>query len=147
MLKQLSIVDVVAAVMATLKKNIPDVPVKDSMPSPKPDPVTGVFSATTPLIHVAFGGIEPADTKTMFRTKYQILLYGFADGSRGSVAIFDLIQKMQEAMTDEPDLPDGVELLGAVPRGVAGVQDQPDGTKMAVLTYELTVSYGFKYKI
>lgn len=137
MLQQLSIVDVVAGVMEVLKKNIPDVPIADSMPK----------KSVTPLVHVAFGGIEPADTKTMYRTKYQILLYGFADGSQGSVAIFNLIQQIQEAMTDEPTLPEGCELLGAVPKGVAAIQDQADGSKMCVLTYELTVSYGFKFKI
>jgi hypothetical protein len=137
MLQQLSVVEVVGGVMDVLKKNIPDVPVKDSMPK----------DSITPMINVSFGGIEPADTKTMFRTKYQILLYGFADGSHGSVAIFNLIQQIQEAMTDEPALPDGCELIGSFPKGVAAIQDQSDGSKMCVLTYELTISYGFKFKI
>ncbi|MGM0239868.1 tail completion protein gp17 [Enterococcus sp. AZ103] len=137
MLEQLSLSDLLVGVIDVLKKNIKDIQILDHVPK----------NQKLPFVSVELIGVEPIPSKTMWKDKYQIYIHGWADGSKGSLPIFDLADKIREAMTVEVQLPDGFELLIQKPEGAQRILEDESKTRHAVLGYSLTVTYGFKFKI
>ncbi|MFD2692746.1 DUF5072 family protein, partial [Sporolactobacillus shoreicorticis] len=66
---------------------------------------------------------------------------------KGSVAIFDAIHKLEEALTEDIELPDGYEMILQVPNGVSQILNEEDGTKHAIIGYDFVVFSGYKVKI
>lgn len=137
MIQQLSFVDVLAGVIDLLEKNINDIPVFDHFEK----------NQNRPFIHAEIVGLDPVPSKTMWKDKFQIYIHGWADGKQSSQPIFDVVDKIRSAMTEEIQLPEGYDLLLQKPEGTQRILDDEDKTKHAVMGYSLTITYGFKYKI
>jgi hypothetical protein len=138
MIEQLSLSDIILGVITTLRKNIdPEIPILDYIPE----------NQKLPFISVEMVGVESIPSKTMWKDRYQIYIHGWADGSQGSVPIFDLSDKIREAMTTKVNLPNQVDLLLQQPTGTQRILQDEEHVRHAVLGYALTVTYGFKMKI
>ncbi|MEI5991442.1 hypothetical protein A5881_002977 [Enterococcus termitis] len=137
MIEQLALSDLLSGVLGVLRQTIKDVPILDYVPKDQ----------DIPFVNVEVVGVEPVPSKTMWKDKYIIYIHGWADGSESSVPIFDIADKIREAMTVEVALPEGYDLLLQRPEGVQRIlQDEAD-VRHVVVGYALTVTYGFKMKI
>ena len=136
MMKKLSFVTLLAAVIQKVEENTGlrcyDAVPKDTAP---------------PYYQAVFAGQLPEPNKTMLKERYQIHIHAVADGTNGSVAIFDLIQKVDEAMTEHIELPEDYELIMQTPTGAQPPYLDEDGTMRSIIGYDLTIFYGYKMKI
>jgi len=103
--------------------------------------------APMPFYRAEMVGQIPEPSKTMWKETYQIFFHVFADGRNGSVPVFDAIQKLEEALTEAIELPEGYELIMQTPTGLQRIFDEEDGAKHAIIGYNFTVFYGYKIKI
>lgn len=136
MIQKLSFTTVLAAVIKKVEENT-GLRCYDSVP----------VDAPMPFYYAEIVGQVPDPSKTMLKERYQIFIHTFADGSNGSVALFDAIQKLEEAMTEAIELPPEYELIMQVPSGVQQIIDEKDGSKHAIMGYDFTIFYGYKMKI
>ncbi|MDT2258176.1 DUF5072 family protein [Paenibacillus larvae] len=136
MLQKLSFVEVLSAVHKKVEENT-GLRCYDSIPNNEP----------VPFYFVEIVGQTPEPSKTMWKEKYQIFIHAFADGRNGSVPIFDLIQKLEEALTERIRIPEPFDLLMQTPTGVQRILIEEDGTKHAIMGYDIVICYGFKVKI
>lgn len=137
MFEVISFTDVLAAVLNVLRANVKNVPVFDHYPK----------NQELPFIHAEIVGVEEIPSKTMKKDRFQIYIHGWADGSRSSQPIFDVADKIREAMTVPVSLPDGYDLLMQTPAGTQQILQDEDGSRHAIVGYQLTITSGFKMKI
>lgn len=103
--------------------------------------------APVPFYFAEIVGQLPDPSKTMLKERYQVFIHVFADGSNGSVPVFNGIQKLEEALSEEIELPEEYEVVMQIPNGLQRIIDEPDGTKHAVMGYDFVIFYGYKMKI
>lgn len=58
-----------------------------------------------------------------------------------------MIQKLEEALTERIRIPEPFDLLMQTPTGVQRILIEEDGTKHAIMGYDIVICYGFKVKI
>ena len=134
MLKKLSFVDLIAAVITLLKKNT-TAKVYDFVPENEP----------SPLIYMEAAGKEPNDTKAMFCEVYKVNIHAVAEPYKGNTAIYKLINEIEEALTEDITLPEGFSLVYQISDGVEAIYEEPK-EKHAVLPLRFKVAYGYKIK-
>lgn len=137
MIEQLALSDLLLGVLSVLKQSITDVPILDYVPK----------NQAIPFVNVEVVGVEPVPSKTLWKDKYIIYIHGWADGTESSVPIFEIADKIREAMTVAVKLPEGYDLLMQRPEGVQRILQDEDNVRHVVIGYSLTVTYGFKIKI
>ncbi|MCO7125115.1 DUF5072 domain-containing protein [Sporolactobacillus shoreicorticis] len=135
MYQKLSFTDVLAAIIQKIEANT-DLRCYDSIPE----------NAPVPFYHAEMLGSIPEKSKTMMKDRYQAVIHVHTEG-KGSVAIFDAIHKLEEALTEDIELPDGYEMILQVPNGVSQILNEEDGTKHAIIGYDFVVFSGYKVKI
>lgn len=64
----------------------------------------------SPFYFVEVIRVHPENTKTMLKDKFSVWIHAIAEPGESSVMIYDMIQKLQEAMTEDIVLPEGFEL-------------------------------------
>lgn len=104
-------------------------------------------NAKTPFYFAEVVSKRPAHTKTMWRDVFTVYIHCIAKASASSVEVYRLIQNVQEALTEDIELPDGFDLLMQTDNGIQIIKTDETNEKHAVLSYEFTVCYGFKVKI
>ncbi|WP_346216447.1 DUF5072 family protein [Caldifermentibacillus hisashii] len=102
--------------------------------------------APMPFYHVEMIGSTPEKSKTMMKDRYQAVIHVFTEGG-SSVNIFNAIHKLEEALSEDIELPGDYEVTLQVPNGVSQILDEADGTKHAVIGYDFVVFSGYKVKI
>ena len=135
MLRQLNITDLLAGIKQRIEAGT-DLTAYDHVPENEP----------SPLVFLEFVQSEPADTKTMFCKLYTVYLHVIAEVSKSSVPVNDYIQAVQEAMTEDIELPPCVHLVWTSDDGVQTIKEDETGEKHAVLAYTFKIAYGFKTK-
>lgn len=90
---------------------------------------------------------HPAHTKTMWCDVFTVYIHAIAEPDASSVGIYELINKLEEAMTEDIKLPEPFELLMQTNNGIQIIKTDETNEKHAVVSYEFTVCYGFKVKI
>jgi len=105
------------------------------------------LNTPVPYYFAEIVGQLPDPSKTMLKERYQVFIHVFADGSNGSVPVFNEIQKLEEAMTEAIELSEEYEVILQVPSGVQRIIDEEDGSKHAVMGYDFVIFYGYKMKI
>ena len=100
-----------------------------------------------PFYYAELLQIRPANTKTMFRDIYTVYVHCIAEESPSSVGVYDLIEKLQEAMTEDIVLPEPFELILQTDNGVQTIKRDETGEKHAVVGYDFTICYGFICKV
>ena len=101
----------------------------------------------SPLYSAEIARIQPANSKTMFRDVYSVAIHCIAEESPSSVGVYSLIEKLQEAMTEDISLPEPFELIMQTDNGVQTIKTDETGEKHAIVSYDFTVCYGFICKL
>lgn len=105
-------------------------------------------NARSPFYFAEIIGKEPAQSKTMYKDKYKVWIHCIAakEKNDASVGVYNLIQKLEEAFTENIVLSQEYELVAQMNNGVQVIKTDESGEKHAILAYEFTVCYGFKCK-
>ena len=105
------------------------------------------LNAASPFYFAQVVGKRPAHTKTMGRDVFTVWIHAIAEKGDSSVQIYELIQNLEEALTEEIILPEEYELVMQINNGIQTIKKDETNEKHAVLAYEFMVCYGFKCKI
>lgn len=105
------------------------------------------LNAESPFYFAEIIRIEPANTKAIFRDIYTVWIHCIAEKSDSSVGVYNLIQKLQESLTEDISLPGPFGLVMQTDNGVQEIKTDETGEKHAVTAFEFMVSYGFICKI
>lgn len=92
-------------------------------------------------------GKQDNSTKTMFVEDFKFYVHAISDTDRAT-EIYDLIQKVEEALTEDIDLGCEFNLVRQTEDGIVQIlTEQGTKEKHAVLSYTFSVCYGYKVKI
>lgn len=83
----------------------------------------------------------------MWRDVFTVWIHAVAEPGESSVRIYSLIQELEEALTEDIELPEGFDLIMQTNNGVQTIKTDETNEKHAVLAYEFMICYGFKCKI
>lgn len=136
MYKQLGLVDLISAIQKKVKERT-GIVCYDAVPQ----------NAPSPFYFAEVVGKRPAHSKTMYRDVFTVWIHVIAEPGESSVQVYDLIQKLEEALTEDIELPEEFELIMQTNNGVQTIKTDETNEKHAVLSYEFMVCYGFKCKI
>lgn len=136
MYKQLGLLDLIHAVQEKVERKT-ELRCYDVVPD----------NAPSPFYFAEVVGKRPAHTKTMYRDVFTVWIHAIAEPGESSVRVYELIQLLEEAMTEDIILPDGFELILQTNNGVQRIKTDETNEKHAVLAFEFTVCYGFKCKV
>lgn len=136
MYKQLGLVDLIHGIQAKVEEKT-GVKCYDAVPR----------NAPSPFYFAEVIGKRPAHTKTMYRDVYTVWIHAIAQPGDSSVQIYEMIQRLEETLTEDISLPEGFELILQASNGVQTIKTDETNEKHAVLSFEFTVCYGFKCKI
>jgi len=135
MLKQISFIDLIKSIQTMVEKNT-KLKCYDDIPK----------SAKSPLFFVEIVGTRPDHSKTMFMDVFTVWFHAIAKPSKSSVGVYKLVQDLEEALTEDIDLPIGFDLILQKNNGVKTIKLDETDEKHAVVEYEFKIAYGFKCK-
>ena len=101
----------------------------------------------SPLYFAEIARIQPANSKTMFRDVYSVAIHCIAEESPSSVGVYNLIENLQSALSEDISLPEPFELVMQTDNGVQTIKTDESGEKHAIVNFDFMVSYGFMCKI
>lgn len=136
MYKQLGIVDLISAIQGKVQDRT-SVACYDAVPK----------NVSSPFYFAEVVGKRPAHSKTMWRDGFTVWIHAIAEPGDSSVQIYEMVQNLEEALTEDISLPEGFELIKQTNNGIQTIKTDETGEKHAVLAYEFMVCYGFKCKI
>lgn len=136
MYKQLGLLDLIYAIQVKVEAKT-KLRCYDAVPN----------NAPSPFYFAEVIAKRPAHTKTMYRDVFTVWIHAVAEPGQSSVRIYELIQLLEESLTEDIILPEGFELILQTNNGVQRIKTDETNEKHAVLAFEFTVCYGFKCKI
>lgn len=101
----------------------------------------------SPLYYAEITRIQPANSKTMFRDVYSVAIHCIAEESPSSVGVYNLIENLQSALSEDISLPEPFELVMQTDNGVQTIKTDESGEKHAIVNFDFMVCYGFRCKI
>lgn len=101
----------------------------------------------SPLYFAEITRIQPANSKTMFRDVYSVAIHCIAEESPSSVGVYNLIENLQSALSEDISLPEPFTLVMQTDNGVQTIKTDESGEKHAIVNFDFMVSYGFMCKI
>lgn len=101
----------------------------------------------SPLYFAEITRIRPANSKTMFRDVYSVAIHCIAEESSSSVGVYNLIENLQSALSEDITLPEPFTLVMQTDNGVQTIKTDESGEKHAIVNFDFMVSYGFMCKI
>ena len=135
MYKQIGFVDLIKSIQSVVKKN------------------TGLecydhvdLNAKSPFYYAEAVGKRPSHSKTMYRDIFTVWIHCIADESTSSVPVYNMIQELEEALTEDIVLPDPYQLVMQTNTGVQTIKTDETGEKHAVVAFEFMICYGFRCK-
>lgn len=135
MFRQLSLTDLVAAVKSRIETGT-SLPCYDVPPE----------NAAAPFVFVEIAALRPADTKTMYCKRYTLWLHVIAEEKASSVPVYQYIQDVQEALTEDIALPEEFTLVYQSDNGIQMINTDETGEKHAVLEFEFVICFAYKTK-
>ena len=109
------------------------------------DPVP--LNEESPLYFAEIIRIQPANSKTMFRDVYSVAIHCIAEESPSSVGVYNLIENLQSALSEDISLPEPFTFVMQTDNGVKTIKTDESGEKHAIVNFDFMVSYGFMCKI
>lgn len=100
-----------------------------------------------PFYYLEIVGVKPDNTKTMWCDTYTVYIHAFSEAGKGSVRIYELIQALEEGLTEKIVLPEGFNLITQIGQGLMNLQTDDNGERHAVIGYNFKICYGFRAKI
>lgn len=134
--KQMGLVDLISAIQKKVEDRT-GLKCFDAVPT----------NEISPFYYAEVVGKRPAHSKTMWRDIFTVWIHAIAEPGESSVQIYELIQKLEEALTEDIDLPEEYELIMQTNNGIQTIKIDETKEKHAVLAYEFMVCYGYKCKI
>lgn len=134
--KQMGLVDLISAIQNKVEERT-GIRCYDAVP----------INKISPFYYAEVVGKRPAHSKTMWRDIFTVWIHAIAEPGESSVQIYELIQKLEEALTEDIDLPEEYELIMQTNNGIQTIKTDETKEKHAVLAYEFMVCYGYKCKI
>lgn len=131
MYKQLGLVDLVKAVIEKITDNT-GLTCYDAVPK----------NAQSPLCFVEVASSSPMQSKTMQIDTVRLQIHCIAEKGDSSVGIYELIRKVQEALTHDIELPNGFCVLMQKNLGIQTINVDETKEKHAVLAYEFKICCG-----
>lgn len=101
----------------------------------------------SPLYFAEIARIQPANSKTMYRDVYSVAIHCIAEESPSSVGVYNLIENLQSALSEDISLPEPFTLVMQTDNGVQTIKTDESGEKHAIVRYDFTVCYGFICKL
>ena len=134
--KQMGLVDLISAIQKKVEDKT-GLKCHDSVPENEP----------SPFYYAEVVGKRPAHSKTMWRDVFTVWIHAIAEPGESSVRIYELIQNLEEALTEDIELPEEYELIMQTNNGIQTIKTDETNEKHAVLAYEFMVCYGYKCKM
>ena len=103
-------------------------------------------NAESPFYYAELIGKRADNTKTMWREIFTFAVHCIAAPDAGSVGIYEMLDDLETAMTEDIELPEPYWLVLQTSQGLQTLKQDETGEKHAVVIYEFTVCYGFKTK-
>lgn len=138
MYEKLNFIQLVAAIQAKFKQHT-QIQAYDVPPQNEP----------SPLYFIEAVNRRPADSKTMFRDIFTVYVHCIAPetNNKSNVGVYNLINEVDEIMTEDITLPEPFQLVMQTNNGVNRIFDDTTGEKHAVIELQFMVLYGFKCKV
>lgn len=136
MLRKVGFAEIAAALLQNLRKNT-SYSCYDAVPE----------NAPSPLLYAEVVGKRDTSSKTMFKESFTIHIHAIAAPSDARTEIYQMIQAVEEAMTEDLVLPEYVQNVLQTETGVQSFQKDETNEWHAVIGYEIMVCYGYKMKI
>ena len=105
------------------------------------------LNEASPLYFAEITRIRPANSKTMYRDVYSSAIHCIAEESPSSVGVYNLIENLQSALSEDIILPEPFTLVMQTDNGVQTIKTDESGEKHAIVNFDFMVSYGFMCKI
>lgn len=105
------------------------------------------FNEKSPFYYAELTRTLPANTKTMYRDNYTVTIHCIAEKSPSSVGVYELIEKLGSALSEDIILPEPFEMVLQTDNGVSTIKEDESGEKHAVASFSFMVCYGFICKI
>ena len=105
------------------------------------------LNEASPLYFAEITRIQPANSKTMYRDVYSVAIHCIAEESPSSVGVYNLIENLQSALSEDIILPEPFTLVMQTDGGVQTIKMDETNEKHAVVPYTFMICYGFKCKI
>ena len=105
------------------------------------------LNEASPLYFAEITQIQPANSKTMYRDVYSVAIHCIAEESPSSVGVYNLIENLQSALSEDISLPEPFTLVMQTDNGVQTIKTDESGEKHAIVNFDFMVSYGFMCKI
>lgn len=102
----------------------------------------------SPFYYLELLGTDPVDTKTQYIDRFKFSIHAISKPLQpfSFEPVLDLVQEIQEVMTDDVQIGPPFWLVNQVADGVQTVKEDPSHEGHAVLDYHFDISYGFKVK-
>ena len=134
--QKLSPTDLISAVQKKIKDQT-DLQCYDHVP----------LNQAGPFYHAELVRIRPANSKTMFQDIYTVYIHCIAEESPSSVGVYNLIENLQSALSEDIILPEPFTLVMQTDNGVQTIKTDESGEKHAIVNFDFMVCYGFMCKI
>lgn len=105
------------------------------------------LNEASPLYFAEITRIQPANSKTMYQDVYSVAIHCIAEESPSSVGVYNLIENLQSALSEDISLPEPFTLVMQTDNGVQTIKTDESGEKHAIVSYDFTVCYGFICKL
>ena len=138
--QRLGLVDLIKAIQAKVEART-GLPCYDAVP----------VDAPSPFYFAEVAKVLPANTKTMFRDNFTVWIHCISEPPApgdpvSSVGVYNLIEGLQEALTEDIELPEPFELVMQTDGGVQTIKTDETRERHAVVVYDFMVCYGFRCK-
>lgn len=105
------------------------------------------LNEASPLYFAEITRIQPENSKTMYRDVYSVAIHCIAEEIPSSVGVYNLIENLQSALSEDIILPEPFTLVMQTDNGVQTIKTDESGEKHAIVNFDFMVSYGFICKI
>ena len=105
------------------------------------------LNEASPLYFAEITRIQPANSKTMYRDVYSVAIHCIAEESPSSVGVYNLIENLQSALSEDIILPEPFTLVMQTDNGVQTIKTDESGEKHAIVNFDFMICYGFICKI
>lgn len=134
-IRKLGFAEAAAALLENLRKNT-DYPCYDAVPDDAP----------SPFLYAEITGKRDSSSKTMLKETFLANVHCIAEPGDARTQIYQMIQAVEQSMTEEIELPPPITLVMQSETGVQSVQMDETNEWHAVIGFEITASYGWKVK-
>ena len=101
------------------------------------------LDAPAPFYYMELVSVQPKNTKSMYVDSYNFYIHCIAPVDPSSVPVHELIQGLEEALTEDIALDEPYRLIRTIDNGVSVIRTDETGEKHAVCPISFEIAYGF----